>query len=587
MGRSLWPANSGLVIQPRAAKYAPPLSRFTLFVGILVCLLEFLHPSLARTQVHVPGSVPPAAPVTQTEGPKDALGRTTPRGTVLGFLYAARKGDNDLAAEYLNTRLRGKAAADLAHQLFVVLDRRLPPRLNELSDSPEGSLPDPRNGNQDLVGRISSENGDVDVFVERVDRGESGFLWLFSPKTLDAIPDLYQEVNLVSVDEVLPEFLVNTRIVDIALFEWLAVFVGVPLFYFLTVLMNRMFRRLAGLLRRRLYRNPDLPNPELLPPPVRLLLLAFAIHWVSSKLSLPLLARQFWSGVATAIVIAASVWLLILLNRRAEEYIRRRLRSGHLSIAPSMTRLIRSGIDLLLIFVGVLVALHHWGIKATAALAGLGVGGIAVALAAQKTLENVMGGMSLIFDQALHIGDFLKVGDVLGIVEDIGLRSVRIRTLDRSMISIPNGQISNMSLEILSSRDKFWFHPILALKYGTTSQQMHNVLERIRNLLVETLYIESNSIRVRFLHFGPSSLDVEVFAYVLARDWTQFLEIQEGLLLRIMESIESAGVQIALPSQRIFLAAASTADEARGHELANATSSDEKPSDEIAAVKSA
>ena len=127
------------------------------------------------------------------------------------------------------------------------------------------------------------------------------------------------------------------------------------------------------------------------------------------------------------------------------------------------------------------------------------------------------------------------MGDTLGTVDDIGLRSTRIRTLDRTVVSVPNGQIANMSLENLSSRDKFWFHPILSLCYGTTSPQMDAVLDNIRSLLDQTQYVEPDSVRVRFLSVGPSSLDVEVFAYVFARDWNHFLEIQERLLLRSIE----------------------------------------------------
>jgi len=114
-----------------------------------------------------------------------------------------------------------------------VLDRRLPARLNQLSDNPEGSFSTPLKPDQELVGTISSNHGKVDIFVERVDRGKAGFLWLFSRETLDAIPGLYHEVNEVSVDTMLPEFLVSNRIAGIVLFEWLAVFVGMPLLYFL------------------------------------------------------------------------------------------------------------------------------------------------------------------------------------------------------------------------------------------------------------------------------------------------------------------------------------------------------------------
>jgi len=547
---------------------------------LLSLVLLFCVPAWA--QLGIPAPAPAAA---QPEVPKDALGRATPRGTVLGFLSAARKGDDELAVQYLNTRLRGKAAAVLAHQLFTVLDRRLPPRLNQLSDKPEGSLSDPLKPNQELVGTISSDNRKVDIFVERVDRGKSGSLWLFSSKTLDSIPDLYEEINVVSVDNVLPEFLVNTRVAGIPLFEWLAVLVGMPLLYFLTGLLNRLLSRPIGRLRRRLYRKPDLPNPECLPKPVRLLLLALVIHWITSKVSLPLLARQFWSSTATVITIMASVWLLILFTSWGEEHIRRHLRSRDQTGATSMLRLTLWVIDLLIIFAGVLVTLRHFGVNPTAALAGLGVGGIAVALAAQKTLENVIGGVSLIFDQAVRVGDSLKVGDTQGTVEDIGLRSTRIRTQDRTLVSVPNGQIANMTLENFSSRDKFWFHPILALRYETTSQQMCTVLDRLRSLLQDNRHVEPDSVRVRFLRFGPSSLDVEVFAYVLARDWNRFLEIQERLLLCIMECIESTGVQIAVPSQ-IILAAASTSNDATGRALLKAPTPDKKPSDEAAAAKS-
>jgi len=523
---------------------------------IHTCLLflVWLLPVIAWAQLSVPGTTPAAA---QPEVPKDALGRTTPRGTVLGFVTAARKGDDQLAERYLNTRLRGKAATDLAHQLFVVLDRRLPARLDQISDKPEGSLRDPLEPNRELVGTISGESRNIDIFVESVNRGKSGSVWLFSGKTLNSIPDLYEEINAVEVDHVLPEFLVDARFAGIALFEWLAVFVGIPLFYFIAALLNRLLSSLVGLLRRRLSQKPDLPNPEVLPYPIRLLLAALVIHWLLTKLSLPLMARQFWSSTANVFTIAGCVWLLILFNDQGEEYFYRRLRLHKATGGASLLRLTRRLIDILVVFAGVLATLHYFGVSPTAALAGLGVGGIAVAFAAQKTLENVFGGVSLIFDEVVHVGDVLKVGDTLGTVDDIGLRSTRIRTQNRTMVSVPNGQIATMTLENFSFRDKFWLHQIFALCYGTASPQMCTVIDGIRSLLEENQQVERDSVRVRFIRFGLSSLDVEVSAYVLARDWDEFLEVQGRLFLSMMECIESAGVQIALPSQTIFMAAAS------------------------------
>ncbi len=577
----------GLCLNPRE----PVLARVFLSqkrvtrLGIGVCLLSLgsLLCLPAWAQLHKPASAPPP---TQSEVHKDSLGRSTPRGTVLGFLSVARNGGDELAAQYLNTGLRGNAAAVLAHQLFVVLDRRLPPRLNQLSDQPEGSSLDPLKPDQELVGTIQTENHNVDIFVQRVDRGKSGPLWLFSSKTLDSIPDLYDEVNEVSVDHLLPDFLITTRIANIALFEWLALLVGMPILYLLTVLLSRLLNRLLGLVRLWLSKKLDLPKPDLLPKPLRLLILAFFIQWAISKVSLPLLARQFWSSTATVITIAACVWLLILCASWGEEYIRRLLRNRNLTGSTSMLHLTRWVADLLIICAGVFATLHYFGVNPTAALAGLGVGGIAVAFAAQKTLENVIGGVSLIFDQAVRVGDSLKVGESQGIVEDIGLRSTRIRTPDRTVVIVPNGQIANMTLENFSLRDKFWFHPIPALSYRTTSTQMSIALEGVRSLLEESPHLETTSVRVRFLRFGPSSLDVEIFAYVLARDWNQFLKIQEFLLLRIMDCIESNGVQFAFPLQT-DVAGTSTSNDTSVPGSLKVLTPEKKFDDKVTAVKSA
>jgi MscS family membrane protein len=387
----------------------------------------------------------------------------------------------------------------------------------------------------------------------------------------------------VSLDSVLPGFLVNTRFLGIVLFEWLAVFVGIPLFYLSTTLLNHVLKPLVGKWRRRLYRNLDLPNPQVLPGPIRILLLAAIIRWLLTQLSLPLLARQFWFSTASIITIAGCVWLSILLNGRVEEYVSRRLQVRKLAGTTSVLRLARRAIDGLIVFAGVMVTLYYFGVKPTAALAGLGVGGIAVAFAAQKTLENVIGGISIILDGAVRVGDSLSVGDILGTVDDIGLRSTRIRTLDRSMVSVPNGQIANLSLKNLSARDRFWFHPILRLGYGTTSEQMTAVLESIRTLLGETRLVDPASVHVRFLNFGTSFLEVEVFAYILARDWNKFLEIQEGILLRIMRCVESAGVHMALPSQTIFVASTSASTESGGVGLLKLPAPDKKTSDQASA----
>ena len=270
-------------------------------VGVCVLSLSILFSLHSWAQF---SPKPPASAAAQPEVAKDPLGRNTPRGTVLAFLSAARKGDRDLAARYLDTRLRGPAANFLAQQLYVVLDRRLPARLNQLSDLPEGSLSDPLHPDQEQAGTIKGKQGNVDIILERIDRGKSGALWLFSTKTLDSIPDLYDEISVVSVDNVLPEFLINNRFLGIRLFQWLAVFVGVPLFYVLAALLNRLLSPLVGLWFAACVRTRICLILQSCLNQVRLLLHGRDHPLDPSKIIFRLLARQFWTRCASVITIA-------------------------------------------------------------------------------------------------------------------------------------------------------------------------------------------------------------------------------------------------------------------------------------------
>ena len=518
----------------------------------ILCLI-LLFSAKVWTQAAAPET---AANTAQSEAPvKDTLGRATPRVMVLGFLNATRKGNTELAALYLNTPLRGEAAAVLARQLGVVLDRRLPVHLNQISDLPEGSVPNPLRPDEDVIGKIDTADGQLDIIVEHVDRGKFGKVWLFSRQTLASIPSVFGELSS-PLEEFLPEFMVTTRVAGIPVFEWLALFVGMPFLFLLTGALSRTLAWGVGALRRRLRHSADPMNPQLLPLPVRLLLIALVIWWLVARVPLPLLARQFWSTTALLIAISSGIWLLLLLSSWGEDWLVGRNKG--LSGLVSVLRLSRRITDGLFVFAGFLFVLYHFGINLTAALAGLGVGGIAVALAAQKTLENVIGGVSLVADQALRVGDFLSLGDVQGTVEEVGLRSTRIRTLDRTLVSLPNGQIANMRLETFSVRDRFWFHPVIGLRYETTSVQLHSVLANLREFVSTHHNIDPASVRVRFIRFGAFSLDVEVFAYVSARDWSNFLEIQEELLFGIIEIVHKAGTEIAFPSQTLYVAADSS-----------------------------
>ncbi len=469
---------------------------------------------------------------------------------MLGFINAARKSNDEVAPLYLDTDLKGQAALDLAHKLFVVLDRRLPPRLNELSDRPEGASNNPIRPDENVVGTISTASGSFDVVVERITRGKATPVWLFSRRTLQPIPDVYDEFDRVDLDRFLPDFVGKPRMAGIRLFQWLVFLFILPVCYRLLRAVNWLFKPLMALWHRRSGARDGQPIGKV-PGLVRLLILGIAIRWILAIVDLPLLERQFWSAVAALLLMVALGWFLLLLNGYGERYIRSRLASDE---TASLLRLARRFVDVLILAACGLATLRYFRFDPTAALAGLGIGGIAVALAAQKTLENVIAGLSLIFDKAVRVGDFLKFGETVGTVDYIGLRSTRIRTLDRTILTVPNGQIAGVGIETLSARDKFWFHHFVGLRYGTTADQMRSVIDGVEQLLVTHANVEPGSVRVRFLRLGSFSLDIEVFAYVFASEWEPFLGTQQELLLRIMEIVDASGTAIAFPSQTLHIA---------------------------------
>jgi MscS family membrane protein len=230
----------------------------------------------------------------------------------------------------------------------------------------------------------------------------------------------------------------------------------------------------------------------------------------------------------------------------------------------------------------------------TGLIAGLGVGGLALALAAQKSIENLFGGVSLIADQAVRVGDFCKFGDgQIGTIEEIGLRSTRLRTVDRTLITIPNSDFSQRPLENFGARDQIRLLAILGLRYETEPDQLRWILSALRRELIRHPRVAHEDSRARFVAFGASSLDVEVAAYIKTTEWTEFLAVREDLYLRFIEIVREGGSGLAFPSQTVYLSRDARPDTERAtHVVAEVQRWREEgrlpfpelPSDEIAQI---
>ncbi len=209
------------------------------------------------------------------------------------------------------------------------------------------------------------------------------------------------------------------------------------------------------------------------------------------------------------------------------------------------------------------------GLPLLGLLAGLGVGGIAVALAAQSSIENLIAGANLYSDRPLKIGDLFRYGDVLGFVESIGLRSTRIRGLDRTLISVPNTELAKTTVTNLSDRDQMLFRHRLDLRYETSSDQLRYFVHAAQDYLARHKSVSKDLIpsRVHVVAFESSAITIEVFAYIKTKERSEFLNLQQELLLQLAEFVHDAGTGFAFPSQTIYLTRNSGIDPNRKQEL--------------------
>jgi MscS family membrane protein len=509
------------------------------------CLVLLILLCLQRLEAQSPpAGGKPGTAAEQKPPVEDPLGRSTPLGTTIGLLMAVEEENLDRAGEYLESALKFGEKEELARKLGVVLDRKLVARASRLSREPGGDIADGLT-NRDRIGVVESPLGDVEIFLDRVQRGQADPIWLFSSSTLREIPRLYDEIQPPWIEQYVPAPLRTTGWLAIPLYRWIAIALLIPLIFGLAGLSTRALSLWLGPVLGRLSPGRD-SHKVISVGAVRLLVLA-AFFYAGSFFGFSLATRHFWQRVAETVMVIALCWLSLRVMDLVAELSLTRLnrinRSGDVALVRLINRLLKAAT----VIVSVLFLLYLSDVDLTAALTGLGVGGIAIGFGAQKTIENLFGGIMVISDKPVNVGDACKVGEFVGTVEDIGIRSTRIRTLDRTVVSVPNGQLAAMILENFAQRDRFRFYHTVGLGGQTTTGQLRDVLAQIRRVLEAHPRVEVASARARFIKVSGASLDLEIFAYVLEREHPAFLAIQEDLLLAIMDIIDRSGASLAVP----------------------------------------
>lgn len=507
---------------------------------------------LAQEQTGKTETVAVTIPVAVDKGPEDALNRGTPRGSAVGFLESSAQFDFEKASQYLDLRnvppeVTEIGGHELARQLNHVLSRTVWLDDYNVSDSPEGAKGDDLPAYRDLLINIRTDDGtDYPIWMQRVPRGDGEQIWKISNRSVTTVPELYEEFSYSAPVEAIRQwFPEDASFLGLELFKWFILFVIALISWPILWLIGWTLSRIFSSPQREIY---PLVKKALTGPAVLLgiiIILGFAIERLGAGAY-----AQMIMDTRTLSVIAViwAAWVLISLFRAKQQIkLLANDRPGAAKLMQPMSTLMK----IVVLMFGVLFWLNNLGINITTVLAGLGVGGLAMALALQKPIEDMMGALSIFSQAPFRVGDLVKYRQILGTIEDIGLRTTRLRTLTNTVVCCPNAQIAYEEVENISFRQKIRYWPTLRLRYDSSPEQLERIRDGILDMLKSHPKVHDDPVRVRFTDFDRDAVLLKVHSFVATTEFTDFLEISEQLNLGVMKIVAGEGARFALPGATV------------------------------------
>ncbi|MEZ4314625.1 MAG: mechanosensitive ion channel family protein [Polyangiaceae bacterium] len=478
----------------------------------------------------------------------------SPRASVKQFVELSRAGEYQEASRFLDVPPKGDGAA-LARKLKAVLDRHMLGEgdlSQQASPFSSGNVGDNQPPGVDELGKIPGPRGAEPVRLVRRVQPNGTTIWVFTRSTVERIDAWYARLSERWLIDLLPEPMLRPGPADILWWQYVVLPVLLVGAWLVGRVLSWVTRKAIG---KAISRRESKWDEELLRkigPPITLAWGLGAFALLVPLLGLYEPAGDTMSNIIRAGFLIALFWSGLRAIDVTRAYLMEASSPGRAS-ARALVPLGSQMLKVLLLSAAVVTTLSELGFPVASLIAGLGIGGVALALAAQKTVENLFGSVSIGVDQPFRIGDFVKVEDVIGNVETIGLRSTRIRTLDRTLVTIPNGKLADMRIESYAARDRFRLHAMIGVVYGTTAAQLREVVEGLKAALKEEPTYYEDSVMVVVRGFGASSIDVEVMAWFVTGTWDKFVQVRQETLLRFMEVVEKAGTSFAFPTQTVHV----------------------------------
>lgn len=477
----------------------------------------------------------------QQSGPGAIHVQATPLSTVLGLRDAIQRSNFSDAAKFLDLRYLPEELAEytpeqLVQALSYVWGQHNIFDISSISDDPEGHLDDGLPSYRDQIGSVTISTGSVPIFLQRVPGGKDGKIWKLSNATVAEIPEMWSELGYspaaIFLKNILPPFTIfgmeNWQIVATVLFFIFA--------WPLAALASNGLVKIALLIPNRF----PLGIKSFFKWPMRFFLFVIIARVLVDLLGLSLTARVFMESsgvdyVAYGVLLMGFVSLI-------RDYQIRKLQHANKEQYAALLKPIARIVKVILVIIISLVWADSVGYNMSTILAGLGVGSVAIALAAQKTIENIIGAITLYTARPVNPGDLCRFGTIVGTVEDIGLRSTTIRTLNRTLVVIPNSVFAAQEVENHSKRDRIRFFHELRITL-VAPDKIDAALEDIRKLFREHTDVMEETISVRFSRIDNGDAILRLDAGVRTTNYQEFLAVAEVLNLGIMESVQSVGAK--------------------------------------------
>lgn len=376
-------------------------------------------------------------------------------------------------------------------------------------------------------------------------------------ESLNVIDGLDMNMNHVVQDLLTPVYnseygnFFSTIILDIPLAQWIAAILVFLFFLGLRKLFTSIF---IGTLQKLAKYSDNYYDDRIisaLKDPIRFAFILVAIHLFFLII---FKETEVIKNILNTLIVYDIFWAILSIAEALRKLFHKFAGRFSADLSKEVGNFILTIVKILIGGVGLGAMLQVWGINVTALVASLGIGGLAFALAAKDAASNLFGSFSLLADKSIRIGEWIKVNGVEGTVEDIGMRTTKIRSFEKSLITVPNQIVANNPIENFSRRGVRRIKMQIGLTYSTTSAQMTQIVEEIKYMLHNHKYIaQKETLLVNFESFGDSALNIFIYTFTSTSNWSKYLDIREDVHLHIMKIVEENNADFAFPSQSIYV----------------------------------